>query len=153
MLFFSWVMILSRTRSAIGWLAKGLTSCMNCNSSGVQLGDIDLRTFIKPEIEKLLNELKDSVFFRTRLHDEQDRLMGIMELDSVDKTFTIQLRIREGRLLPLIAGTGERHKNGFSFSVPGCKPFYIAYDIHLNKRFIAAFYQDYRRMKAIRGCQ
>ena len=85
-----------------------------------------------PEIENLLSELKDSVFFRIRLHDEQDRLMGIMELDSVDKEFGIQLRIRNGRLLPLIAGTGDRNKNSFNFSAPGCKQFYIAYDIHLN---------------------
>jgi hypothetical protein len=55
-----------------------------------------------------------------------------MELDSVDKEFSIQLRIRNGCLLPLIAGIGDRVKNSSNFSASGCKQFYIAYDIHLN---------------------
>lgn len=85
-----------------------------------------------PEIEKLLSELKDSVFFRIRLHDEQDRLRGLMELDSVDKEFTFLLRIRNGRLLSLTGGTGDRNKISFSPTEPGHQRFYLAYDIHLN---------------------
>ena len=85
-----------------------------------------------PEIEKLLDNLKDSVFFRARIHDKQHRLMGAMEIDSVSKIFTIQLRILNGRLLPLNAGSDAVNKNGFSLIAPGCKQLYIAYDIHLN---------------------
>jgi hypothetical protein len=85
-----------------------------------------------PEIESLLKELKDSVFFRIRLHDEQGRLMGVMELDSVHKEFTFLLRIRNGRLLPLAGGTADRKKSSFSLTAPGFQQLYIAYDIHLN---------------------
>jgi hypothetical protein len=94
----------------------------------------NLKAFVKkfPEIESLLMELKDSVFFRIRLHDEQGRLMGIMELDSVDKEFTILLRIRNGRLLSLTGGIGDRNTNSFSLTAPGYQRFYLAYDIHLN---------------------
>jgi len=94
----------------------------------------DQKAFAKdfPEIEKLLSELKDSVFFRIRLHDEQGRLGGLMELDSVDKEFTFLLRIRNGRLLPLAGGTADRNKSSFSLTTPGFQQFYIAYDIHLN---------------------
>ena len=85
-----------------------------------------------PEIEKLLKELKDSVFFRIRLHDEQGRPMGLMELDSVEKEFTILLRIRNGRLLSLTGGIGDRNYKGFSPNAPGHQRLYLGYDIHLN---------------------
>ncbi len=85
-----------------------------------------------PEIEKLLKELKDSLFFRIRLYDEQGRPMGLMELDSVEKEFTILLRIRNGRLLSLTDENGDRNKKSFSLTAPGYQRLYLAYDIHLN---------------------
>jgi hypothetical protein len=85
-----------------------------------------------PEIEKLLKELEDSIFFRIRLHDEQNRLMGLVEIDSVDKEITVQLRIRKGHLLPLTDGSGNRNKNSFSPAAPGYQQLYLAYDIYLN---------------------
>jgi len=39
-----------------------------------------------PEIKKLLDEVKGIIFFRTRIHDEQDRLMGLLEFDPVEIT-------------------------------------------------------------------
>ena len=94
----------------------------------------DQRAFAKdfPEIEKLLSELKDSLFFRIRLHDEQERLWGLVELDSVDKEFTFLLRIRNGNLLPLAGGAADRNKSSFSPTVLGFQRFYIGYDIYLN---------------------
>jgi len=85
-----------------------------------------------PEIGKLLSELKDSIFFRIRLHDEYNRLMGVVEIDSINKEIMIQLRTRKGRLLPLTAGSGHRNKVSFSLTATGYQHFYIAYDIHLN---------------------
>ena len=85
-----------------------------------------------PEIGKLLSELKDSIFFRIRLHDEYNRLMGVMDIDSVDKEIMIQLRTRKGRLLPLNAGPGHRNQVSFSLTATGYQHLYIAYDIHLN---------------------
>ena len=85
-----------------------------------------------PEIGKLLSELKDSIFFRIRLHDEYNRLMGVVNIDSVDKEIMIQLRTRKGRLLPLTTGSGQRNKVSFSLTETGYQQLYIAYDIHLN---------------------
>ena len=89
-----------------------------------------LRDF--PEIKKLLDELKGMIFFRARIHDELDRLMGLLELDSVDNMFTAQLRIFKGQLLPLNTKIGEGRKGNLSLTTPGCKQLYIAYDMHLN---------------------
>jgi hypothetical protein len=58
--------------------------------------------------------------------------MGMMELDSVHKELTILLRIRNGHLLPLIAGTRTRNENTFSLTAPVRQELYLAYDIHLN---------------------
>jgi hypothetical protein len=85
-----------------------------------------------PEIGELLDELKDSLFFRGRLHDNQGRLLGIAELDSVDKNFSLQLRILNGKLVPLSFHKDAHNVNGFSLTAAGCKRLYIAYDIHLN---------------------
>jgi hypothetical protein len=85
-----------------------------------------------PAIDKLLKELKDSVFFRIRLHDDQNRLLGLVEIDSVDKEITVQLRTRKGHLLALVDGSGNRNKNSFSLVAPGYQQLYIAYDIYLN---------------------
>ena len=85
-----------------------------------------------PEIKELLNELKDSVFLRIRLHDDQNRLLGMIEIDSVIKEITIQLRIKGGHLLALTGRPGDRHQSRFNLTAPGHQQLFIAYDIHLN---------------------
>ena len=85
-----------------------------------------------PNISKLLDDLKNNLFFRMRLYDSQDRLMGIAELDSVDKLMIAQFRLMNGQLVPLDNSQSSFKKAGFRFVTPGFTRLRTAYDIHLN---------------------
>jgi hypothetical protein len=85
-----------------------------------------------PELGKLLKKWREIVKFKVRLFDNEDRLMGRVELDSANNLFTMQFRILRDRFLPILANGILKTNNGFSLTGVNSTQFKIVCDIHLN---------------------
>jgi hypothetical protein len=85
-----------------------------------------------PELGKLLIKWREIVKFKARIFDQQDRLMGRVELDSTNNIFTIQFRILGDRFLPMSANGILKTNNGLSLTAAGSTQFKIVCDFDLN---------------------
>ena len=72
-----------------------------------------------PELGKLLKKWREIIKFRARIFDKQDRLMGSVELDSINNLFSVQFRILGDRFLPMSANGILKTNNGLSLTDTG----------------------------------
>jgi hypothetical protein len=85
-----------------------------------------------PELGKFLNKWQEIVQFKARIFDNQNQLMGMVQLDSLNNIFTVQFRILRDRFIPL-QGTGIlKTNNGFTLIGMDSAKFRVICDIHLN---------------------
>ena len=85
-----------------------------------------------PELGKLLKKWREIVKFRARIFDRHDRLMGRLELDSINNLFSMQFRILGDRFLPMSTNGILKTNNGLSLTGAGVTVFKMICDIHLN---------------------
>ena len=85
-----------------------------------------------PEMGAMLEILKGMVYFKGRIFDNQDRLLGLVELDSANDLFVFQSRILKGRILPITGGKNVGGHAGISLTDRALTQFYADVDLHLN---------------------
>jgi hypothetical protein len=117
---------------------ENIVSTISPADEGAQ--NIDLRVRIKrhafakhyPEIGAMLERIDGLVFINGRIFNNQDRLMGYIELDSARDLFGLQYRILKGRFLPLDGSRSAGNPAGISLIAPSLSQFYAEFDIHLD---------------------
>jgi len=85
-----------------------------------------------PEFGKLLKKWREIVNFKARIFDKQDRLMGMVELDSTNNLVTMQFRMLSDRFIPLHDNGILKRNTGFSLTGAGPTQLKVVCDIHLN---------------------
>jgi len=85
-----------------------------------------------PELGKLLKKWREIVKFKARIFDNQDQLMGMVELDSTNNLFTLQFRISGDRFIPIQDNGILEINNGFGPTGAGSTRFKMVCDIQLN---------------------
>ncbi len=85
-----------------------------------------------PEFAKLLEKWREIIKFKARIFDEQDQLMGMVELDSMNHLFIMQFRISSDRFIPMHDTVILKINHGFRLNGAGSTRFKIVCDIHLN---------------------
>ena len=85
-----------------------------------------------PEFGKLLKKWREIVNFKARIFDKQDRLMGMVELDSTNNLVTMQFRMLSDRFIPLHDNGILKINSGFSLTGAGPTQLKVLCDIHLN---------------------
>jgi hypothetical protein len=115
-----------------------IISSLSPNPDGPHITDFRVRinrnTIAKkyPEIGAVFEKLKGMVYFTGRFFDNQDRLMGFVELDSADDLFVLQFRTLNGRFLPLVGSQPPDNSTGISLTDQASLQLYAEFDIHLN---------------------
>jgi hypothetical protein len=85
-----------------------------------------------PEIGTLLGKWREIVRFKARIFDKQDQLMGMVALDSLNNSFSMQFRMRSDRFIPMHDNGILKMNTGFSLIGAGPTQLKVVCDIHLN---------------------
>ena len=85
-----------------------------------------------PEIGAVLDKLSGMVYFNGRFFNDQNQMIGFVELDSADNSLLLQFRTRKGSLLPLAGAGAAETSAGINLTNQDRLQLYTEFDIHLN---------------------